>query len=86
VDGFAKLKTLSGQLSTDLNNGVAAMPVRTAAQQNQLATVLAEPVAVTRTLSAPAPILSAEHLAVGFGITTVLLAGAVVWMGLRRRA
>ncbi|QYB01307.1 hypothetical protein I1A62_29115 [Rhodococcus sp. USK10] len=86
VDGFAKLKTLSGQLSTDLNNGVAAMPVRTAAQQNQLATVLAEPVAVTRTLSAPAPILTAEHLAVAFGITTVLLAGAVVWMGLRRRA
>ena len=86
VDGFAKLKTLSGQLSTDLNNGVAAMPVRTAAQQNQLATVLAEPVAVTRTLSAPSPILTAEHLAVGFGITTVLLAGAVVWMGLRRRA
>ncbi|MFC9836585.1 hypothetical protein ACFVKB_22605 [Rhodococcus sp. NPDC127530] len=86
VDGFAKLKTLSGQLSTDLNNGVAAMPVRTAAQQNQLATVLAEPVAVTRTLSAPSPILTAEHLAVGFGITTVLLAGAVVWMGLRRKA
>ncbi|RZK85227.1 MAG: hypothetical protein EOP26_05315 [Rhodococcus sp. (in: high G+C Gram-positive bacteria)] len=85
VDGFAKLKTLSGQLSTDLNNGVAAMPVRTAAQQNQLATVLAEPVAVTRTLSAPSPILTAEHLAVGFGITTVLLAGAVVWMGVRRR-
>lgn len=86
VDGFAKLKMLSGQLSTDLNNGVAAMPVRTAAQQNQLATVLAEPVAVTRTLSAPSPILTAEHLAVGFGITTVLLAGAIVWMGLRRRA
>ncbi|MDT2004637.1 hypothetical protein FXW78_07650 [Rhodococcus opacus] len=86
VDGFTKLKTLSGQLSTDLNNGAAAMPVRTAAQQNQLATVLAQPVAVTRTLSAPAPILTAEHLAVGFGITTVLLAGAVVWMGLRRRA
>ncbi|WP_072691133.1 YhgE/Pip domain-containing protein [Rhodococcus marinonascens] len=83
VDGFAALKTLSGQVSTDLNEGVAAMPARSSAQQTQLATVLAEPVAVTRTFSAPTPILTAEHLAIGFGITTVLLAGAVAWMSRR---
>ncbi|MHA4852584.1 YhgE/Pip domain-containing protein [Rhodococcus sp. MSC1_016] len=84
VDGFAKLKALSGQLSTDLNAGVAAMPARSGAQQTQLATVLADPVAVSRSVSAPTPILTAGHLAVGFGCTTVLLAGIVVWMSLRR--
>ncbi|WP_213574793.1 hypothetical protein [Rhodococcus sp. USK13] len=84
VDGFAKLKALSGQLSTDLNAGVAAMPARSGAQQTQLATVLADPVAVSRSVSGSTPILTAGHLAVGFGCTTVLLAGIVVWMSLRR--
>ncbi|AOW93823.1 hypothetical protein BFN03_17345 [Rhodococcus sp. WMMA185] len=83
VDGFESLKTLSGQVSTDLNDGVAAIPARSSAQQAQLATVLAEPVAVTRTYSAPTSILTAEHLAIGFGITTILLAGAVAWMSRR---
>ncbi|MFZ2172710.1 MAG: hypothetical protein WAW17_01485 [Rhodococcus sp. (in: high G+C Gram-positive bacteria)] len=84
VDGFAKLKSLSSRLSTDLNAGVTAMPARSKAQQAQLATVLAEPVAVTRTISEPDAILTPERLAVGFGITTVLLAGVVIWFGVRR--
>ncbi|MCQ4121678.1 hypothetical protein [Rhodococcus tibetensis] len=84
VDGFAKLKALSGRLSTDLNAGVAAMPARSAVQQAQLATVLADPVAVSRSVTAPTSILTDRHLAVGFGCTTALLAAVVAWMGLRR--
>ncbi|MEV0947087.1 hypothetical protein [Rhodococcus sp. NPDC049939] len=83
VDGFEALKSLSEQVSTDIDDGVAAMPARSSAQQTQLATVLAEPVAVTRTFSASTPTLTAEHLAIGFAITTVLLGGVVAWMSRR---
>lgn len=88
VDGFAKLKALSGQLAEDLGSGVAAMPAHTAAQQARLATVLAAPVAVTQTDYSSAPIVTAQRVAMGFGVTMVLLAGAVVWLvgGTRRGA
>ncbi|MFD4369096.1 hypothetical protein [Rhodococcus sp. NPDC058521] len=85
IDGFTKLKDLSSQLSTDLGSGAAAIPARSTAQQNISSDVLAAPVAVSTSTSST-ELITAERLAIGFAVTTVVLAVALLVVTRNRRA
>ncbi|TQF69098.1 hypothetical protein FK531_10020 [Rhodococcus spelaei] len=82
--GITQLKTVSAQLNDQLGKGVGAIPVRNAAQQQQISTVLSAPVSVVETGGAAGPgLLTARNAAIGFAATTLLLACALGW-SLRR--
>lgn len=84
--GITALKNISKSLADQLNKGVTAIPVRSASQQKQLSTVLSSPVTVAQTnVPNSFNLFSAQTLAILFGSTTLLLAGALLWALRRQR-
>ncbi|SDD16308.1 hypothetical protein [Rhodococcus tukisamuensis] len=78
--GVGQLKSVSAQLGDQLTKGVDAIPVRNAAQQQQISSVLSAPVAVVQSGDdSSAAVFTAEHLAIVFAATTLLLAAALAW-------
>ncbi|MFE3289545.1 hypothetical protein [Rhodococcus sp. NPDC059234] len=85
--GITQLKTVSAQLNDQLGKGVGAIPVRNAAQQQQISSVLSSPVSVVQTGGAAEPgLLTARNAAIAFAATTLLLACALGWSLRRGRA
>lgn len=79
--GVSQLKTVSAQLGDQLTKGVDAIPVRNAAQQQQISSVLSSPVSVVQSGGddASPAVFTAENLAIVFAATTLMLAAALAW-------
>ena len=83
VAAVTQLKNVSKNLSDQLGQGIGTLPTGDSAT---VSTVLSAPITVVdENTPAGAPLLSSRNLAVTFGVTTALLAVALVW-ALRTRS